>query len=158
MKWSVILIAAGFLFLSCTTRACAQEPQDQEVPERPNVEGTRSPLAAGLLEWAVPTVGYAYAGNWRRGIVPNLVVVGGLVLTLNAFVEESMDVWTADEPECDTGCWIGLALLVGGKIWAIAGAVDEASDFNRRLRGAVSAMTLETTAGGGLSVGLRVNR
>jgi hypothetical protein len=31
------------------------------------LEATKSPLAAGLFDLAVPLAGHAYAGDWKRG-------------------------------------------------------------------------------------------
>lgn len=52
----------------------AGQAPPQPIPvDSASVVGARSPLVAGLLEFYVPTVGYAYAGDWTRGLLPTAV-------------------------------------------------------------------------------------
>ena len=52
------------------------------------VSGERFPLVSGVLEFYLPTIGFAYGGDWKRGLIPNAFRVGsfiGLYLTFNLF-------------------------------------------------------------------------
>jgi hypothetical protein len=42
-------------------------------------QSERSPVLAGALELFVPTAGFAYAGDWERGLLPNAVRIGSVV-------------------------------------------------------------------------------
>jgi len=42
----------------------------------------KSEFAAGALEFLIPVVGHAYAGDAGRGVVPALVSAGGLVIMI----------------------------------------------------------------------------
>lgn len=45
----------------------------------------KSAWAAGVLEYAVPLAGYAYAGDWRRGLWPaGLWIAGGMLFVVPA--------------------------------------------------------------------------
>lgn len=112
-----------------------------------SVDHTHSPAVAGIVEWLLPTAGYAYAGDWSAGLVSNAVRVGGMVLLLSTF----------DEPAdtCENACAVGAVALLGGTIWAIVGAVNTARDHNRRVGQAVSRIDVGAGPEGSTSFGLR---
>ena len=56
MKTLAILMFAIVLAGSSAEVTYAQEPSDQEATQQVEVEGTRSPFAAAVLKWAVPTL------------------------------------------------------------------------------------------------------
>ena len=88
----------------------------------------KSAVLAGVLEWLVPTVGFAYAGDWKRGLPPAAVTLAGVVLFAATF-----EFHIFSESECNGTCTIGLLMAAGGRIWGIIDAVDTAKDFNRAL-------------------------
>jgi hypothetical protein len=111
----------------------------------------KSPLAAGLLEWfTVPTVGYAYAGDWSRGIPSGLVRLTGFGLVLSAVnVDEPVD------DACGGRCALGLAMFLGGSAWAVIDAVNTAERENDRRRSTSAGVSALPTIVDG-RVGFRV--
>jgi len=108
---------------------------------------THSPVAAGLIEWIVPTAGFAYGGDWTRGFLPNAVRIGGLVGILA----------TCDGPGDTTGDGCGAFAIVSlaGGIWAIVGAVSTAQDHNAGVRAATSRLEVSPGPEQSLGLGLR---
>jgi len=88
----------------------------------------KSAWAAGVLEYVVPTAGYAYADAWKQGLLPGAVRVSGTVALLwvmaDALTGEPFD----DEPpdECRTLCIYGLAATAVGYVWSVTSAVRAA--------------------------------
>ena len=91
-------------------------------------EARKSAGVAVLLEWLVPTVGHAYAGNWKRGLLPNAVRVSGAVLFAVGLSEGSDGDVYSGETE------LGLVMMAGGTIWAMVRAGRTARDYNDGLR------------------------
>jgi hypothetical protein len=114
--------------------------------------GTRhSPIVSGLVEFVLPTAGFAYAGDWTRGFLPNAFRVAALI---------GFGV-TADGPEGDVcegegACqaW-GIAVL-GTTVWSIVGAVQTANDHNRAISDLEGRLFVEPAPVGGVSVGFRL--
>lgn len=107
---------------------------------------THSPVAAGLIEWLIPTAGFAYGGDWTRGFLPNALRIGGLVGLLA----------TCDGPGDSTGdgCGSFAIVSVAGGIWAIVGAVSTARDHNAGVIAATSRLEVSPGPERSLSVGL----
>ena len=83
----------------------------------------KSEFAAGALEFLIPVVGHAYAGDAGRGVVPALVSAGGLVIMI------------AGASDVNAGIMgIGYIAYLGGRIWGIVSAVQTAEDFNNNLK------------------------
>ena len=61
-------VFTGLLLSSISGGAAAQSANGN--PPGPGVH-THSPVAAGLIEWLIPTAGFAYGGDWTRGFLPN---------------------------------------------------------------------------------------
>jgi len=93
----------------------------------------RSPLAAALLQAALPPLplGYLYAGNPARGLIPTGVMVVGSTLFLIEVVEV-VD-WTTND-ESEALLYLGLAATVGGYVFGIVDAANVARQRNARLR------------------------
>ncbi len=116
------------------------------------VVSEKSPVAAGVLEWAFPTLGYAYAGNWSRGVPSALVRITGLVL----FMEDQFVIF-GEPPPCEGQCVLGVAMALGGTIWAIVDAGRTATRENERKRASVLGATVVPTYGpAGPGIGLHV--
>jgi hypothetical protein len=114
------------------------------------VGNRHSPWASGILELIVPTAGFAYAGDWTRGFLPNAFRIAS---TIGFSV-------TADGPEedvCqdDTACNVWAIATLGTTVWAIVGAVQTANDHNRSIAPQAAARLLvEPSPLGGVSLGL----
>jgi hypothetical protein len=115
------------------------------------VGSTHSALAAGLLEVVFPTAGFAYAGDWKRGFLPNAFRVGASI---------GFGV-TADGPsddvcEGDGTCTAFAVAVLATTVWAIVGAVQTAHDYNATIVQRESRVYIEPSALGGVSVGFRL--
>lgn len=109
-----------------------------------------SPWTSGFLEFVFPTAGFAYAGDWKRGLLPNAFRVGALI----GFAETYDDATDTCEDDCTA--W-SIALLAT-TVWAIVGAAQTATDYNAAVREPSSTLLVEPSSWGGLSVGLRIAR
>lgn len=90
-------------------------------------QALKSPLLAGILEYAVPIAGHAYAGNWKRGIAPGLLRLGAVALLAPAFdcpCESSV------EALAETGLLLGAVSIV----WGVTSAVTTTQKHNERVR------------------------
>ena len=110
-------------------------------------EGRKSGAAAFGLELIVPTLGHAYAGDWKRGVLPAVFSVGGYVGLL---AQADDDGFVGD----GAGAYLALGALLGGRIWGLVSAVGTANDHNRSLSSGNASVTLLPTPGGGLGVGM----
>jgi len=90
----------------------------------------KSSLAAGALEYLLPTAGHAYAGNWKRGILPTVVTIAGGATLLIALNDSYVGWKDSDDPVV----WIGTGLLGAGRAWGIASAMHTATIYNKHLR------------------------
>lgn len=113
-------------------------------------QSTRSAGLAGTLELFVPTAGFAYAGEWTRGLLPNAVRIGSVVGMVS----------NCDPDRGDRGTCAALAgVFLVSHIWATVGAANTARDRNRSLGAADAGLVvLQGPADGALSVGLRLAR
>ncbi|MEM7417800.1 MAG: hypothetical protein AAF389_20085 [Gemmatimonadota bacterium] len=140
-RMRIVIGVAGAIALAAIQPALASAQNDELEPHAPNAIG------AGVLEWLVPTAGYAYAGDWKAGLVPNAVRVGGLVLFVASYDEAG--------EQCGSACALGLVAGLGGTLWAIFGAAGKAGERSARVRGSASPLVVGPSLDGGLSVGLR---
>jgi hypothetical protein len=144
-----LLVVQGLLL---PTEAMTQE----RIPDPPRVVVVpgKSPFLAGALEIiTLPTIGYAYAGNWTRGFPSAAVRILGFALWREQLY------WSP--PPCQAQCIAGAIMLYGGWIWAASDAAGTARRTNEErrteaLRGAV----LPTLHRGslGVQIQLRVSR
>ena len=81
--------------------------------ERPS---EKSLLLIPLLELYVPTLGYSYAGHWRRGIPSGLTRLVGFGLVMHA------DQFILGEGgrSCEGACALGSVLVIGGTAWLLS--------------------------------------
>ena len=91
----------------------------------------RSEVVALLLEWVIPVVGHAYAGDAKAGLVPAGVTVGGLAVMIGGAA-------SCGYLECDGGAGAaiigGFVGVIGGRIWGMVSAHQTAGRINRELR------------------------
>lgn len=112
---SIFCLFCLFLFSSNLSAQTSNEAWTKFNAEK------KSELAAGVLEWLIPIVGHAYAGDAQRGLLPAGVSLGGFVLIIAS--------------GGDTGLvTAGLLGYLVGRIWGIVSAVETASDFNNNLK------------------------
>ena len=106
----------------------------------------KSPFLAGTLEITLPTLGYAYAGDWTRGLPSAGVRILGLLLW-----GEQLSPY--GPPPCDAKCVAGGVMLIGGLIWAAKDAAGTARRTNEGRRAeALGAIVLPTLEGGKLGM------
>ncbi|MBM4183204.1 MAG: hypothetical protein FJ207_03150 [Gemmatimonadetes bacterium] len=117
-----------------------------ELQTRP-AHSERSPLLAGLLQAAFPLLplGYLYAGNVPRGLIPMGVMAVGSTL----FLIETVEIidWTTND-ESEGLLYLGLALTAGGYVFGVVDAANVARNRNARLRAAGAALRVVPTPNG----------
>ena len=119
---SLLLVMAVCLLI---LPSAAQPADSLKTTER------RSPLVSGFLEWAVPMAGYAYAGNLKRGILPNVVRISGFVIFYRELMSESSTLMSDLDPTVAIG---GYTMAMAGTAWAITGAVITANQRNSQIQ------------------------
>ena len=140
--------------LILATSVQAQERPAADTPQGA-VVSTRSPALAGTLELlTLPTVGYAYAGNWLRGVPSALLQVVGVGLV----IEQQFCLCIFEEPPpCEGQCILGIAMAIGGRVWAVIDAAATARRANEDRRTAALGPVLVPTFGGaGPGLGVRI--
>jgi hypothetical protein len=144
MKRMLLIVAALALLVPATARCQAAETV--------RVGSTHSALAAGLLEWVFPTAGFAYAGDWKRGLLPNVLRVGSYV----GFVATADWISGGNECEGDAACVVFGLSSVATTVWAIVGAVHAAQDYNASIVQQASGLFVQPSGHGGVAVGFRI--
>lgn len=111
MRVTQLLLALCF-----TVSTVAAPSATAQVPDSlASTAGQKSALVAASLEYLVPTLGHAYAGDWRKGLPPLLVSVAGIAIAI-----ESSDC-NLDQGEC--GVFLaGLGTILGGRVCGIYSA------------------------------------
>ena len=148
---SVLLFLSATLSLFSPRMGVAQTasglPASDEM--RVVVISEKSPFLAGVLELVTfPTIGYAYAGNWKRGLPSAAVRILGFALWGEQMV-------SLDSDPCDARCVSGLLMLIGGWVWAASDAAGTARRTNEKRRAeALGAVVLPTF--GRRSVGAQI--
>jgi hypothetical protein len=144
VAWGVLLLLPMHAGAQVTPTARSDSVQTIVVADK-------SAFAAGALEWMIPTVGYAYAGNWSRGILPGLVRISGMGLL---FSHLSL-MWLEDAP-CRGRCVAGCVMGLGGAVWAVVDAANTAKRENRRRRAAAGVSIVPTVDHNGLGAAILV--
>ncbi len=135
-------VAAATLYPAAGSICCVH-------PLLPQAQERKSPFVAAGLELVLPILGNGYAGNAKRGILPAILRVGGVV-TVAAAADETGFI----PEEKSTQAWIGLAAGVGGTVWGIVSAVRTANAHNRSLSSGNASLSLHPTPHGGLAAGI----
>ena len=110
---------------------------------------TRSALASGLIELFLPTAGYAYAGDWTRGFLPNAFRIASYI-----GYDRTHDGLRGCVRECR-------AWMIGGLVtvgWGVVGSVRTANDRNARIHEQRSSLSVHPTPDGGVWVSMRIWR
>jgi predicted acyltransferase len=126
----------------------AVEAQSADTP-------TKSAWTAGILEYVVPTAGYAYADAWKEGLLPGAVRVSGTVALLWVMTDALTGEPGDGEPpdECRTMCVYGIVATTVGYVWGVTGAVRAAKRWTPERAGLTLGWSPETSS---LRVGVRV--
>jgi hypothetical protein len=115
----------------------------------------KSAWKAGVLEYVLPTAGYAYADAWKEGLLPGAVRTSGTVALLWVMADALTGEPGDDEPpdECRTLCVYGIAATAVGYVWGVTGAVRAARRWVPEGAGLTMGWDPATS---GLRVGVRV--
>ena len=142
------VILLGLMLAALALQPTVVEGQ-QATTDTVFVGGERSAILSGVLEY-FPTVGFAYAGDWKRGFLPNAFRVAsyiGLFSTVDFY-------GGGDTPETDEVLWA--VAVVATTVWAVVGAVNTARDRNRAVRATRPQLSVAPAPFGGVSVGLQL--
>ena len=135
--------------LSMTSDVSLSHPMPAQPLFAQQEQGRKDPFVAAGLELVLPILGHAYAGNAKRGILPNAVSLGGFV-GLVARIDP------LGSSEADALDYALLAAFLGGRIWAIVSAAGTANDHNRSLSSGNANLSLLPTPDGRLGVGMNL--
>jgi TM2 domain-containing membrane protein YozV len=103
----------------------------------------KSPILACILSVICPGVGQYYNGQVVKGVVQELLWVGGLTLALTAGISTtSSDIYynyygysyyegTTSSTSITTWYWVGLGVTIASEIWSIIDAPISASQINK---------------------------
>ncbi len=87
----------------------------------------KNEIVAAALEFFIPVLGHAYAGNVEKGLVPAAVSVGGLVMV---FITPHI----FDIQGFYNFAWMGSLVYLGGRVWGIVSAYQTSEEYNAQLR------------------------
>lgn len=142
-----VLCTCSLLVLPSTAQLAAQQATADSIRGRSG-DDTRSPFVAGAFQWVSGPLllGYLYAGDIERGLLPGAVMVGGLALVfLNADVVDT----DPAAAEGDESLFVlGLIAMIAGSAFSVFDAADAARDHNTRLATAAAALKLVPTRSG----------
>lgn len=122
MKKAVMVSVMVLVSYFFSNQLLAQQSTSNEQLLKYNAD-KKSEFAAGALEFLIPVVGHAYAGNAGRGVMPAVVSVGGLVVLIAG--ASDLDVTIAS---------LGYIAYLTGRIWGIVSAVNTAENYNTNLK------------------------
>ena len=132
-----VALAFALLVLLPAAGRAQQTPDTAPAPVRIQFQ-KKSPAVAALLEAVMPTAGYQYAGEGRRGTAPAVMTgVGaglaafGFIFLMNSIA--SLDVSESDFDLANAAVSVGGGLYVVGRIWGVAGVYAAVSETNRLL-------------------------
>jgi hypothetical protein len=114
-------------------------------------------LIAGVLQAVLPPLplGYAYAGDLRRSLLPTGLMVAGATL----FVFETIQLvdWTK-ESKSPALLYVGLGSMMVGYVYGIVDAADAARDRNAGSGGARAALGIAPSPlGRGVQVSVKLH-
>ena len=121
----------------------------QSAADTVRVGHRHSPAAAGIIEFFLPSAGFAYAGDWTRGLPPNVVRLGAGIAFARTYDE-------ATESCEGSGCRTWAFVFLASTIWSVVDAVRAAGAYNEQVDALVAALAVESHPAGGLSFGIRL--
>jgi hypothetical protein len=149
MREHLLVVAS---VLSVSTGVAVPTPAVGQVADTLYVGHTHSALASGLLEVLFPTAGFAYAGDWKRGFLPDAFRVAALL-----GFEHTADGPRGDVCEGEDACRVFVVAVVATTVWSVVGAVQAANDHNATVRELESRILVgPSPTGGGVSLGFRL--
>lgn len=103
----------------------------------------KHPFVAAALQAAFPPLplGYLYAGDLQRGLLPTGLMIGGSTVFL--FVVIDWVTWN-DPPSSPAFAYAAMGAILTGYVWGILGAADAARDANAEAE--ASRVTLQVTS------------
>lgn len=122
MKKAVTMFGVVLISFVFSSNLLAQQNTSNEAWLKYNAD-KKSEFAAGALEFLIPVVGHAYAGDAGRGVIPAVVSVGGIIVLVAGASDLNAGVAT-----------VGYLAYLGGRIWGIVSAVNTAEDYNTNLK------------------------
>jgi hypothetical protein len=142
---AAVLVAGAAPALAQDTLATSRVVQQYEAQKK-------SAVLAGALEYAFPFAGYVYAGNWRRGLAPGALFLGGFLLVTPCAYN---DLGPCSDNQ-QKALLAGAALIVVSKIWGVVGAAHTASDYNQTLRERLQIEPVRARDGYALRIGVQL--
>ncbi len=144
MPLRAVLFAACCLAVVLVAGDARAQEADSLVVEHP--PDRVSAAAAVGIEYLVPTLGHAYAGDWGRGVPPFIVsLMGGAIAVASVAGCGCLD---------SSGVDAGLATLLIGRLWGLYSAYQTAEDHNDALVPSLSFGPARETLGVRVVVGL----
>ena len=121
---SSVLVLVSQLIIYCPPVLAQGAPGGDTPP--PVTSSEKSPATAALLEaFTVPTLGYAHAGSWARGLPSAAVQLLGVGLAL----EQQFCLCIFEEPPpCVGRCIVGIALADGASRRLVYGQEKQCSE------------------------------
>lgn len=143
-------VASVAIAAALVSAAAAGSPRSL-AGQRASPAGERSPLVGAALQAVLPPLplGYIYAGDLERAILPTTLMVGGGAAFVLGVVE--LIDWT-DEPRSPTLFYAGLGAMMVGYVYGVVDAADAVRDRNDRIRRGAAAVDIRPARGGGLSI------
>ena len=126
-----IMAACGISALAGAEKLSAQLPLSDDTAQVV-VVSEKSPLGAAFLEYLLPTAGYAYAGDWRRGVPSAAVRLIGFAMIMSDVAPRISPFSSSSSRPCEENCKWGLGLAAVGTVWAMVDAARTAQRENRR--------------------------
>ncbi len=145
LKMTVVSLAL-VVGMGAAPGVSGQQVASQDAMIRYTVDRKSEPAALGI-EWLVPVVGHAYAGNARKGILPAVVHVAGLTAFVMGARCDSVCKLNNQGSEDEGLAWAGLGVAAVGKAWGMISAYRTAGNHNADLRRRLN-LTLAPRDGG----------
>lgn len=102
--------------------------KEPSLRQQTQIKQVKNPTTAFLLSFFIPGLGQYYNGEVEKGIIMDVIYVGGVVLALTAGIS---DTYYYDEI---TGWYyVGLGMAVGSGIWSMIDAPTSANRINKEI-------------------------
>jgi len=121
----IVCVILGFL--GYVQPALAQETEESKTEALLKYQAQKKNPWIGVgAAWLIPTLGHAYAGNWKRGAKFLLIDLGCIVL-MGAGAKQYVETGSS-------GLYtIGYLGLIASRIWEFVDAYKAVEDYNKRL-------------------------